>query len=69
MDSRQKKVHYLLHTLWTKAAGSPRYEKDEWRQMSNYIYALLAEPEASTKIGTVPDVVPPPTRFEREDII
>ena len=69
MDHRQQDVHYLFHTLWAKAVGTENYNKNEWKQMSNYLYALLAEPEASQKIAEALLEVPPPTRFERDPVL
>ena len=69
MDHRQRDVHHLFHTLWTKAVGTDNYNKSEWKQLGDYLYALLDEPEASQKIAKAPVEVPPPTRFEREDVL
>jgi len=40
MESDQA-IHYLLHTLWTKAVGTENYDKSEWKRMSAFIYAHL----------------------------
>jgi hypothetical protein len=30
---RSKRVHELLHRLWTKAVGTPDYAKEEWMDL------------------------------------
>jgi hypothetical protein len=69
MDAPQKDVHHLFHTLWTKAVGTERYNKNEWKQMGSYLYSMMESPGASKKIIEAEKVVPPPTRFERDPVL
>lgn len=69
MDIPQRGVHHLLHTLWTKAVGTENYNKNEWKQLAAYLYALMADPMASQNIIEVDRILQPPTRFEREPVI
>lgn len=32
-DTPAQEIHRLLHTLWSKAVGTPDYNKSEWRQL------------------------------------
>ncbi|MEE8112716.1 MAG: hypothetical protein V3T23_00035 [Nitrososphaerales archaeon] len=29
--------HRILHTLWTKAVGTPDYDKSEWRELEEIL--------------------------------
>lgn len=69
MDINQTKVHHLFHTLWTKAVGTENYNKNEWKQLGNYLYSLMAVPGSSQKIAETELVVQPPTRFERDPVL
>ncbi len=69
MDINQTKVHHLFHSLWTKAVGTEKYDKNEWKQMGNYLYSLMDTPGSSRKIAETEQVVKPPTRFEREEVL
>lgn len=38
--SNYETIHYLLHTLWTKAVGTEDYDKQEWRALEAAINKL-----------------------------
>jgi hypothetical protein len=69
MDYNQKEVHGLFHTLWSKAVGTENYNKSEWKQLGNYLYALMEAPGASQKIAGTEKEVKPPTRFQRDEVV
>lgn len=35
--SANEEAHRLLHKLWTKAVGTPGYEKSEWRELERHV--------------------------------
>ncbi len=39
-DPRQERAHNLLHRLWTKAVGTPDYDKSEWKDLEGAILTL-----------------------------
>lgn len=44
-----KEIHYLLHELWTKAVGTPGYDKSRWLELERILKAqcqLQTEVEA-----------------------
>lgn len=45
--------HNLLHRLWTKAVGTPDYDKSEWTELERMLVNAPAEPQAGAQ-------VPPP---------
>lgn len=47
-------VHYLLHRLWTRAVGTPDYEKADWKTLEGIIDELWHE--ATGKYPTLADV-------------
>lgn len=69
MNTNQRNVHQLFHILWTKAVGTETYNKNEWKQLGAYLYALMDYPGASGKISNTDMVIKPPTRFEREPVL
>jgi hypothetical protein len=69
MDSKQKDVHHLFHILWTKAVGTETYNKNEWKQLSAYLYSMMAAPGSSSRIAEAERVIQPPTRFERDPVL
>lgn len=42
MTSKGRRIHHLLHTLWTKAVGTDSYAKREWTELQRL---LLEETE------------------------
>lgn len=34
-------MHELLHRLWSKAVGTPGYDKEEWKRLEAQQFALL----------------------------
>lgn len=38
--------HRLLHILWTKAVGTPNYNKQEWMELELRLHMLAATPIA-----------------------
>lgn len=40
LDGKDDTPFHLLHRLWTKAVGTPDYNKEEWRQMESCILKL-----------------------------
>lgn len=41
--SEEKALNAVLHTLWTKAVGTPGYRKEEWKQLSSAIDRLITD--------------------------
>jgi hypothetical protein len=35
-----EELHRLLHTLWTKAVGTPTYNKKEWQELEAWLKRL-----------------------------
>jgi len=31
-------THRIFHILWTKAVGTPGYDKDEWKELGNRLH-------------------------------
>ena len=51
-DPRRQRAHDALHPLWTKAVGTPGYDKAQWEELDGAIYALgrdLKEAEKKEK--------------------
>jgi hypothetical protein len=36
-------IHGLFHTLWSKAVGTPEYNKREWQRLEQLILELLRQ--------------------------
>lgn len=39
-DEEYRKIHEALHVLWTKAVGTPDYDKTQWMRIDNLIVDL-----------------------------
>lgn len=37
MPNIRKEAQLLLHTLWTKAVGTPGYDKEQWKRLERFI--------------------------------
>lgn len=68
MESDQA-IHYLLHTLWTKAVGTEKYDKSEWKRMSDFVYAHLDKTKIYTNPQNDQQDVDRLSRYERKPVI
>lgn len=42
---KDHELHRLFHTLWTKAVGTDRYDKEEWKRLEEIILNLQTKAE------------------------
>jgi hypothetical protein len=42
---KDRELHRLFHTLWTKAVGTDRYNKEEWKRLEEIISNLQIKVE------------------------
>jgi hypothetical protein len=49
-----RQTHELLQKLWTKAVGTPDYDKEEWKALERAVGFQAATPH----VTTVPERVP-----------
>ena len=40
-ERRRKNPRRILHTLWTKAVGTPNYSRDEWTELATIIETMV----------------------------
>lgn len=43
-DPKEMTNHLLLHVLWTKAVGTPGYDKNEWKELEQRFDSPYKEP-------------------------
>jgi hypothetical protein len=67
MESAQA-IHQLLHTLWTKAVGTDKYDKEEWKRLSAFIYANIDVTKLNARNQKGPEF-PRPSRYDRKPVI
>jgi hypothetical protein len=48
-DPAQRRAHELLHALWTKAAGAPGYDKEQWKALERALYELGGGPRSARR--------------------
>ena len=51
---KDHELHRLFHTLWTKAVGTDRYNKEEWKRLETII-SNLQEKAEETKNSRSPN--------------
>ena len=47
----QEKIRRQLHILWTKAVGTEKYVKAEWKEMDVLIETLISEARNAPRSG------------------
>lgn len=53
MNTTYREVHMLLHRLWTRAVGTPDYNKADWKVLERLLEDLWRE-----ATGKAPSVEP-----------
>lgn len=46
---RNRELHTLFHTLWSKAVGTPNYDKSEWKSLQEMVFNLMVQAEEAKK--------------------
>jgi hypothetical protein len=62
-----REIHYLFHTLWTKAVGTADYDKSEWKRLSDFIYEHIKL--SPSRNSSLDPILSRPSRYERKPVI